>query len=122
MNYDARWAEKGAKEIKNRNNPQLLGHKIATVVQINPIKVSVLDGQAFFSEDNERQKLIIGNALKEYKLPVTVSITTDRGTYTGTGTAIHEGIKVGDKLICEFTQSNQELIVIDKVGGDNGSN
>ena len=122
MEYDPRYDIKFAQELKNRNNPQTLGHKIATVVQINPIKVSVLDGQAFFSEDNERQKLIIGNALKEYKLPVTVSITTDRGTYTGTGTAIHEGIKVGDKLICEFTQSNQELVAIDKVGVDNGSN
>ena len=122
MNYDARWDVKGAQEFKSRNNPRLLGHKIATVVSLNPIKVSLFDGQAFFSEDGEKQKLIIGNALKEYKLPVTVSVTTDRGTYTGTGTATHEGIKIGDKLICEFTQSNQELIVIDKVGGDNGSN
>lgn len=118
MAYDPRWAERGSMEFKNRNNPQILGHKIATVVEINPIKVSVLDGQAFFSEDNEKQKLIVGSTLKEYKLPVTVSVSTDTGTYTGTGTAIHEGLKVGDKLICEFTQNNQELIVIDKVGDD----
>lgn len=118
MNYDPRWPNKLAAELNNRTNPKMIGHVIGIVEEITPtIKVSVLDKQAFFSEDSETQKLIIGNALKEYKLPVTISVTTDRGTYTGTGTAVHEGLKVGDELICEFTQNNQELIVIDKVGG-----
>lgn len=48
--YNARWANEWKQEYDKRNNPQLLGHVLGIVVEIDPIKVSVLDGQAFFME------------------------------------------------------------------------
>nr|WP_279230660.1 DUF2577 domain-containing protein [Clostridium autoethanogenum] len=91
-----------------RNNPNKIGYVIGTVVQINPIKVSVLDGHAFFSGD----KLTIGDRLKGYTEVVTMSINDGENV---TATITHSGLQINDKVICQFTDDNQNLIVIDKV-------
>lgn len=106
-NYDPRWDVKMAVEFKNRNNPKMIGHVIGTVVEVSPLKVSVLDGGAFFSGEN----LTIGDKLKGYEEPATITI----GDNTYTAIIHHNGLQINNKLICQFTQNNQQLIVIDKV-------
>lgn len=104
---DARGTIKLAKEIKNRNNEKQIGHVVGTVVSINPLKVSVLGGQAFFSGN----LLIVGNKLLEYT--ETVNITIDG--VTKQATIEHDGLQLNDSVLCQFTQDNQKLIVLDKV-------
>lgn len=105
--YDPAWGDKLATELKNRNNPNIIGHTIGKVVSLNPIKISILDNQAFFSGD----KLRAGDRLKGYTETVNITIN---GT-TQTATIEHFGLQLNDNVICQFTQDNQILIVLDKI-------
>ncbi|AZV56803.1 DUF2577 domain-containing protein [Clostridium sp. AWRP] len=107
----ARWDVKLANEFKKRNNEIYTGVVVGTVTSINPLTISILNGAGLFSGDN----LYICKNATEYKMNVTVSVTTDRGNYTGTGTATHEGLKEKDRVAVIATEDGGKLFVIDKL-------
>ena len=107
IDYDPRAVTKLGQEFKNRDNPKQIGHVIGTVVKVNPITVSVLDGQALFTDGDN---LMIGDNTKGYT--ETVNITIDGQTHTAIIT--HNGLNLNDKVICQITNNNQRLLVLNK--------
>ncbi|MBV4417668.1 DUF2577 domain-containing protein [Clostridium tyrobutyricum] len=105
---NSRWAQEFAKKFKERDNPKQIGHVIGNVVKVNPITVSVLDGKGLFTDGDN---LIIGDNAKGYK--ETVNITID-GT-TKQAIINHDGLIINDKVICQFTNNNQKLVVLNRV-------
>jgi hypothetical protein len=103
-----KWDKGFAMEFKNRENPDYVGTTIATVISVNPLTISIYDGAATFSGED----LIVSKECTEYTMQVTVNV--GGGTYTGT--AKHEGLKVGDSVIVSASENNQEYFLIGKVG------
>jgi Protein of unknown function (DUF2577). len=93
-----------AKEFKNRENPDYIGATIGTVTSVSPLTISIYGGAGIFSGSI----LAISKACTEYTMQVT--------TPSGNGTALHEGLKLNDKVICIADESNQRLYAIEKVG------
>lgn len=92
-----------AKALKERNNIDKIGITVGTVRSVNPLRISILGGAVLLQAD----QLIICKNATEY----TVEVTTSEGI----GTAIHEGLKVGDRAALIASEDNQRFIVLDKV-------
>jgi hypothetical protein len=100
----ARWDVRLAKQFKKRDNEEKIGAIVGIVEEIDPLTVSIYNGQGIFSGD----KLYVAKECTEYTMQVTV--TTGDGTYTGT--AKHEGLKKGDRVACVATDDNQKLFLL----------
>lgn len=97
-----KWDIGMAMELKNRENPSYIGTTIGTVTSTNPLTISIYGGAGVFSGED----LIVSKECTEYTMQVTAG-----------GTALHEGLKKDDKVICIASESNQQLFLIGKVGG-----
>lgn len=93
-----------AKQFKVRDNEEKVGAIVGIVEEMNPLTVSIYNGQGIFSGD----KLYVTRECTEYTMQVTV--TTGDGTYTGT--AKHAGLKKGDRVACVATDNNQKLFLL----------
>lgn len=95
------------KIFKSHENIDYIGIIAGTIVEINPYKISIYGGKAFFSGDD----LYICKNVTDFQIPF--SLTAPDGMVSGMIT--HEGVKVGDTVACVATEDNQKLFVIDKV-------
>lgn len=99
MKYDIELA----KELKSRNNTNPIGIVEGTVVAINPITISILNGDVIIDSENS----YLCKNVTEYTMKVATS--------NGTGTATHEGLRVGDRVAVLATENNQKFFVIDSL-------
>ena len=77
------WAVLFAKELKNRENPQILGAILGTVVDPPPqLKISILNGTVMLTDCYVLQNILYG-----YTRIVTIPEQTATGTGSGKGTA-----------------------------------
>lgn len=107
LRKNARWDVNLAKELKKRDNEDYIGIIVGTVVEVNPLTISIYGGKAVFSGDS----LYVCKNATEYQIPVT--LTTPNGVVSGTIT--HEGLKDRDRVAVIATEDNQKLFVIDKL-------
>lgn len=96
-----------AREIKSRNNKTYLGIVVGVVEQINPLIISILNKQVLFYDKD----LFVCKNLTEYQIPFILSSPDGEVS----GTIIHEGLKLNDKIACMTTEDNSKLFLIDKV-------
>ena len=139
------WAETFAKELKVRENPQMLGAIIGTVVTPPPaLKISILNGSVFITNC-----YVLYNIVEGYTKIATIPEQTAIGTAKGIGTAhtVNDGgvgasphshdvttdvaiktigmtsteirfedtLKVGDEVLLLVSPDNQTYFVIGKV-------
>ena len=94
-----------AKELKKRDNIDKIGGIEGRVISIDPLKISILNGDVILNENH----LYICQNATEYTMVVT--------TPQGTGTALHEGLKLNDRVAIIAAENNQKFFVIDKIAG-----
>ncbi|WP_333860806.1 DUF2577 family protein [Clostridium sp.] len=101
------WHVELAKMFKNNENIEYIGILEGTVIETNPLKISIYGGKAFITDKD----LYICENVTEYQLPFILS--SPDGMVSGTIT--HEGLKNGERVAIVATESNQKFFVIDKV-------
>jgi len=94
-----------ADEMKKRNNIERIGTVAGLVIGVNPLKISILNGDVILGEDD----LYVCQSATDYTMDV---ITTEE-----TGTAYHQGLQVNDKVAMVAAENNQKFFVIDKIVG-----
>lgn len=101
------WDVKLAKEFKKRDNKKAVGAITGVVIGINPLSVSIYDGNAIFTGDN----LYVCEKADAYTetADITINGTAQQATIE------HKGLNAGDKVACIATEDNQNLFVIDKI-------
>lgn len=139
------WAELFAKELKQRENPAMLGAILGTVITPPPaLKISILNGSVFITSCYVLQNIVEG-----YAKIATIPEQTATGTAKGKGTAhtvsdggegasphshdvttdvaiktigipsaeiyFEDTLKVGDEVLLVVSPDNQTYFVIGKV-------
>jgi hypothetical protein len=100
-----------AKAFNERNNVEKVGAIIGNVVSVNPLKISAFGGTVLLDNSNTT----VCREATEYTMEVTVQTSDADGTWTGTGTVKHEGIKQGDKVLLIASESGKKFYLVDKV-------
>ena len=98
------WYVEIAKEFKKRNNVTPDEAVIGKVISVNPISVSLFNGQATFKGN----QLYISNSLSVY------SGTCEVDGKTGTCT-IDRSLKVGDSVLCVPTNNGQKWFIVEVI-------
>lgn len=93
-----------AKAFKDRNNPEQLGMVIGTVISTNPLKVSIYNGSAILSKENNN--LWIGSLLQD---PISANINSENGTIK------LNILNNGDHVACIPSADGQKFVIFDKV-------
>lgn len=110
------WENELANEFKARDNKTSLGAVKGTVIQISPLRVSILGGEVVLNEN----KLYICSSLKKgYELKANIKLDNipEHGAVSTTGTITHEEIlKINDIVLCLPADGGQTFFIIDKVG------
>jgi hypothetical protein len=92
------------KMFNERNNADPVPFYIGTVIQVNPLKISIQNGEAYFTE---------GENLK-----VCESLKTTAGTIIINGQSqicsITRSFNIGDSMLC-YPLNNKYFVAIDKI-------
>ncbi|AQS09690.1 hypothetical protein CLOBY_18210 [Clostridium saccharobutylicum] len=92
------------KLFNERNNEEQSKFYIADVIQVSPLKVSIMNGQAYFTDG---QNLKVCESLKT--IAGTIVIDEDSHTFS-----ISREINIGDKILC-YPLDNVNFIAYDKL-------
>lgn len=98
------------KMFNERNNIDPANFYIASVVQVNPLKLSIRNGQAYFTEDDN---LKVCESLKSLSGSITLNNIPEHGSVT-TNFIITRTLNVGDNILC-FPLDSVNFIAFDKV-------
>lgn len=90
--------------LNDRNNIDPSKFEIGTVVTVDPLKVSIQDGQAYFTEG---QNLKVCESLKT--ITGTIVINGESQTFS-----IKRDLNENDEILC-FPLNNKYFIAFDKV-------
>ena len=93
-----------AKEFKKRNNKQPDEAVIGKVLSINPVTISLFNGQSTFSGE----QIYVSGSLNVYT--GTCEIDGKTGTCT-----IDRSLKVGDSVLCVPTNNGQKWFVVEVI-------
>lgn len=110
------WVDELAKEFKTRDNKTTLGAVQGTVIQLSPLRVSILGGDIILNEN----KLYVCSSLKNgYSVKTNIKLDNipEHGAVSTTGTITHDEIlKINDIVLCLPADGGQTFFIIDKVG------
>lgn len=101
MNYAVEFAN----QLRKRDNIEPSETVVGEVISINPITVSLFNGQAIFTEG---EKLHICESLKT----ITGTITIDNQEKSF---SIKRELNIGNKVVCIPFSNGQKYMVIDKI-------
>ncbi len=107
------YAVEFAKELKNRDNPDVDEAVIGDIIEINPVTVSLFNGQAIFTEG---VNCYVCEILRGIKGTITIDDIPGIGAVTSTCT-ISRTLKKGDKVLCIPTANGNKYFIKDKVEG-----
>lgn len=100
--------------FKDRNNPEQMGVVVGSVTSVNPLQISIYNGNAILSKANNN--LYIGSMIQT---AISVNYTLDNiptiGSVSTTGTIKMNVLKVGDLVACMPSGDGQKFYVFDKV-------
>lgn len=100
QNYNVGWAN----WLNERNNKEQLKFEIGTVVEVSPLKISIQNGAAYFTED--------------INLKVCETLKTMTGTIVINGVSqafsIARDLNVNDEILC-YPLNNKYYVAYDKV-------
>jgi len=94
------------KQLKNRDNIDPDEAVIGDIISIDPITVSILDGQAIFTNG---VNCFIGESLKS----ITGQITINGNTTTDF--TITRTLSIDDKVLCLPINKGQKYVIVDKI-------
>jgi len=109
MNY----AVKLAKELRNRDNQDIDEAIIGDIIETNPIKVSLFNGKAIFTDGIN---CYICESLKSISGSITIDSIPGLGSVTSK-CIISRELNKGDKVMCVPTANGQKYFIKDKVEG-----
>ena len=121
-----------AKELKNRNNPRLVGNLMGEVLQIQPLKIGILNNTVFLDKTNCS---VCSSLVKDYKRNADVeikaysvacsasdsngdsisSISVNAKTDYDMTITFKDILKVGDKVLVVADVSDQYYYIVDKI-------
>lgn len=123
------WATELAKDDIKNTNPSRIGNIVGSVININPLKISILDGNIIL----QKEHLYICNSLRnDYIRQFTLQ------NFTGTTNSVNDGgdnasshshninslegeikftdtLKIDDKVLLVSTVNEQTWFIIDKI-------
>lgn len=102
-----------AKEIKNRDNPDVDEAIIGKLMSVNPITISLFNGQAIYTEG---VNCYICENLKGISGNIDLENVVDHGTIS-TKFTVTRNLNVGDEVLCIPTAGGQKYFILDKVVG-----
>lgn len=103
-----------AKAFKDRNNPERVGVIIGKVLSISPLRISIYNGSAILSKENDN--LYIGSLIQEsINVNYVQNGFPEHGTVSTNGTIKLNLLSVGDSVACIPTGDAQKFVVYDKV-------
>ncbi|SFA70055.1 DUF2577 family protein [Clostridium frigidicarnis] len=127
------WSTEFAQEFKNRNNLSKIGAVVGTVLQINPIKIGILNNQVIISEDNPSTYICSGliekyayMEIKKYTVGATASISTPNGGGSLSNITVdsksdydtkikYKGLSIEDKVLVVCGEDNKTFFIVDKL-------
>lgn len=110
------WFDELANEFKSRDNKSQLGAVTGTVIQVSPLRISILGGDIILNED----KLYICSSIKNrYELKANIKLDNipEHGAVSTSGTiTLNDVLKINDIVVCLPADGGQTFFIIDKVG------
>lgn len=130
-----KWENTLAQHFKDRDNPDMIGSTIGTVISVKPFKVSILEGSVII----DGTMCYVGRYLKELiKESTEYNIKSDmeiqpysvNATFNGTSGTLNitetktdykakikreDVLKVGDKVLVIASESNNFYYIVDKL-------
>lgn len=109
MNY----AVEIAKELKNRDNPDIDEAVIGEIISTDPITISLFKGQIICTQG---VNCYVCENLKGITGTINLESVADHGTIS-TKFAITRELNINDKVLCIPTSGGKKYFIIDKVVG-----
>lgn len=108
MSYDVELA----KHFRDRDNPDIDEPVIGIVISVNPISISIYNGQIILNSS----MCYMCESLKNIKGTITLDSVADHGAIT-TNFTLTRDLTIGDKVMCVPTAKGQKYFIVDKVVG-----
>lgn len=109
------WENELAREFTKRNNKSPLGAVCGTVIEIDPLKISILGGSIILNMD---KLYICSNLINNINRSATIKLDSvaEHGAITTSGEITYKEIlKEKDKVLCLPADGGQYFFIIDKV-------
>lgn len=98
------------KMFNERNNLEQSVFYIGSVIQVSPLKLSLKDGQAYFTENDN---LKVCETLKSLSGSIVLNNIPEHGSVT-TDFTITRTLNIGDNILC-FPLDSVNFIAFDKI-------
>lgn len=99
-----------SKMFIQRNNKEQSTFYIGSVIQVDPLKLSIGNGQAYFTENDN---LIVCETLKGLSGSITLDSIPEHESIT-TNFTITRNLSIGDNVLC-FPLDSVNFIAFDKI-------